>query len=111
MPLARSCSSAKAAPLQTPPLPPPPLPKAQDVELGGETTFPHIPAPGGDNGPAFSDCARKFLAVKPKKGTAVLFHSMDLEGGLNELSFHEACPVIKGEKWSAPTCQSPLPPA
>lgn len=29
-----------------------------DVEEGGETTFPRIPAPGGDNGPGFSECAR-----------------------------------------------------
>jgi hypothetical protein len=32
-------------------------------------TFPMIPAPGGQNPQGFSDCARKVLAVKPKKGT------------------------------------------
>lgn len=30
-------------------------------------TFPLIPAPGGEN-VGFSECARKHLAVKPKKG-------------------------------------------
>lgn len=29
-----------------------------DVEEGGETVFPNVPAPGGDNGPEFSECAR-----------------------------------------------------
>jgi hypothetical protein len=29
--------------------------------------FPFIPAPGGEN-EGFSECARKYLAVKPKKG-------------------------------------------
>ncbi|PRW56888.1 putative prolyl 4-hydroxylase 4 [Chlorella sorokiniana] len=73
-----------------------------DVEEGGETTFPNIPAPGGDNGPEFSDCARKVLAVKPRKGDAVLFHSIKPTGELERLSLHSACPVIKGVKWSAP---------
>lgn len=30
--------------------------------------FPYIPAPGGGNDESFSDCARDYLAVKPKKG-------------------------------------------
>jgi prolyl 4-hydroxylase len=73
-----------------------------DVEEGGETTFPNIPAPGGDNGPSFSDCARPHLAAKPKKGDAVLFHSIKPSGELERRSLHTACPVIKGVKWSAP---------
>ena len=43
-----------------PPLPallPPPLP----------AVFPNIPAPGGDNGPDYSPCARHLLAAKPIK--------------------------------------------
>ena len=51
-----------------------------DTEEGGETVFPNIPAPGGDNGPTFSECARYHLAAKPKKGTAVLFHSIKASG-------------------------------
>lgn len=43
--------------------------------------FPNIPAPGGDNGPEYSKCARKHLAAKPRKGTAVLFHSIKTTGG------------------------------
>eukprot|EP00887_Chlorella_sp_A99_P000185 scaffold13.g185.t1 len=73
-----------------------------DVEEGGETCFPNIPAPGGDNGPEFSECARHVLAAKPKKGNAVLFHSIKPTGELERRSLHTACPVIKGVKWSAP---------
>lgn len=73
-----------------------------DVEEGGETVFPNIPAPDGDNGPEFSECARYHLAAKPKKGSAVLFHSIQPSGELERRSLHTACPVIKGVKWSAP---------
>ena len=73
-----------------------------DVEEGGETVFPNIPAPDGDNGPQFSECARYHLAAKPKKGNAVLFHSIKPTGELEPRSLHTACPVIKGVKWSAP---------
>uniref|UniRef100_A0A383VPY4 procollagen-proline 4-dioxygenase n=1 Tax=Tetradesmus obliquus TaxID=3088 RepID=A0A383VPY4_TETOB len=66
----------------------------QDVEEGGETTFPLLPAPGGLNPPEFSNCARSVLAVKPKKGTALLFHSMTTSGKLEERSLHEACPPL-----------------
>lgn len=69
------------------------------LEEGGETVFPKIPAPNGIN-PQFSDCARHALAVKPKKGDAILFHSMKYTGEIEERSMHGACPVIKGEKWS-----------
>jgi len=73
-----------------------------DVEEGGETMFPNIPAPGGTNGPEFSECARRNLAAKPKKGNAVLFHSIKPTGELERRSMHTACPVIRGVKWSAP---------
>lgn len=74
-------------------------------EEGGETAFPNIPAPGGDNGPDYSECARYFLAAKPVKGSAVLFHSFRLDGTLERRSLHTACPVIRGIKWSAPKVQ------
>ncbi len=64
--------------------------------------FPNVPAPNGDNGPEFSECARYHLAAKPKKGNAVLFHSIKPNGDLEKRSLHTACPVIKGVKWSAP---------
>jgi prolyl 4-hydroxylase len=50
----------------------------------------------------FSDCARKGLAVKPVKGDAVLFFSLHVNGVPDPLSLHGSCPVIEGEKWSAP---------
>lgn len=37
--------------------------------------FPKIPAPGGVN-PTYSECGRYALAVKPKKGDAILFVSI-----------------------------------
>lgn len=61
-----------------------------DVEEGGETVFPNIPAPGGDNGPTFSECARHHLAAKPAKGSAVLFHSIKPSGELERRSLHTA---------------------
>lgn len=73
-----------------------------DVEEGGETVFPNIAAPGGINGPEFSECARHHLAVKPKKGNAVLFHSIKPTGDLERRSLHTACPVIRGVKISMP---------
>jgi hypothetical protein len=48
----------------------------------------------------WSECASRFLAVKPNKGDAILFHSMKPNGELEERSMHGACPVISGEKWS-----------
>lgn len=62
--------------------------------------FPNIPAPGGEN-PGFSECARYHLAAKPRKGDAILFHSIQPRGALERKSLHTACPVIKGVKWSA----------
>ncbi|GIL57151.1 hypothetical protein Vafri_12453 [Volvox africanus] len=70
-----------------------------ETEEGGETVFPKIPAPGGINS-GFSECAKYNLAVKPRKGDAILFHSMKTNGQLEERSLHGACPVIKGEKFS-----------
>jgi len=73
-----------------------------DVEEGGETVFPKVPAPNGDNGPLFTECARYHLAAKPRKGDAVMFHSMKPNGQLEERSMHTACPVTRGIKWSMP---------
>lgn len=65
-----------------------------DTEEGGETVFPNIPAPGGEN-VGFSECARYHLAAKPRRGDAVLFHSIKPNGELEPRSLHSACPVIK----------------
>nr|CAB3452250.1 unnamed protein product [Digitaria exilis] len=73
------------------------------VDKGGETVFPN--AKGWESQPkddTFSECAQKGLAVKPVKGDAVLFFSLHVDGVPDPLSLHGSCPVIKGEKWSAP---------
>jgi len=41
-------------------------------------------------------------AVKPVKGDAVLFFGLHVDGEPDPLSLHGSCPVIQGEKWSAP---------
>ncbi|KAJ1696985.1 hypothetical protein LUZ63_005497 [Rhynchospora breviuscula] len=69
---------------------------SDDVE-GGETHFPLA-------GEAECSCGGKMvkgLCVKPNKGDAVLFWSMDLNGESDPKSVHGGCPVLKGEKWSA----------
>ncbi|KAL5198286.1 hypothetical protein ABZP36_001798 [Zizania latifolia] len=73
------------------------------VEKGGETVFPN--AEGWESQPkddTFSECAHRGLAVKPVKGDAVLFFSLHVDGVPDPLSLHGSCPVIQGEKWSAP---------
>lgn len=71
-----------------------------DVEEGGETVFALLPqkaaaAPGTQ----LSECASKGLAIKPKRGTALLFHNLTPEGKLEPRSLHAGCPVTKGSKW------------
>jgi len=70
-----------------------------DVEEGGETVFPNVPAPEGQ-GPR-SECGAKGLSVPPRKGDAVLFWSLDPEGREDPDSLHGGCPVLAGTKWSA----------
>lgn len=53
-----------------------------DVEAGGETTFPL--------------CG---LAVAPRKGSAVYFAYTDAQSRTDPLSFHAGAPVQRGEKW------------
>ncbi|KAG7026278.1 putative prolyl 4-hydroxylase 4 [Cucurbita argyrosperma subsp. argyrosperma] len=48
-----------------------------------------------------SDCARKGIAVKPKKGDALLFFSLEPNAIPDTRSLHGGCPVLEGEKWSA----------
>ncbi|XP_078149721.1 putative prolyl 4-hydroxylase 7 [Carex rostrata] len=75
-----------------------------DVKFGGETVFPQ--AELGllqEKDETWSDCAKKGLAVKPVKGDAVLFFSLNPDGTTDSRSLHGSCPVIEGEKWSAPT--------
>jgi prolyl 4-hydroxylase len=73
-----------------------------DVEEGGETVFPaSADKPYANGGGAWSDCARRGVAVKPRQGDAILFFSLDLKQQLDSASLHAGCPVIKGVKWSA----------
>jgi prolyl 4-hydroxylase len=49
-----------------------------------------------------SECAADTpLHVHPKKGDAVLFFSLHVDGRLDPSSLHGGCPVVAGEKWSA----------
>ncbi|KAK9842984.1 hypothetical protein WJX74_005333 [Apatococcus lobatus] len=72
---------------------------------GGETAFPvgsswlH-PSLAGKFGP-FSPCAEQHLAVKPRKGMALLFYSLKPTGESDYSSMHTGCPVIEGIKWTA----------
>ncbi|XP_052724618.1 probable prolyl 4-hydroxylase 3 [Vigna angularis] len=74
-----------------------------DVEEGGETVFPTAIA-NFSSVPWWNDlsqCARKGLSVKPKRGDALLFWSMRPDASLDPSSLHGGCPVIKGNKWSS----------
>ena len=61
-----------------------------------------VPAPPSQTPGNFSECAMKGLAVKPKKGTVVAFWHIQPDGRFDAKSLHGSCPVIEGEKWSAP---------
>ncbi|WOK93963.1 putative prolyl 4-hydroxylase 6 [Canna indica] len=74
-----------------------------DVERGGETVFPNAEGASSQHkDETWSECARNGLAVKPHKGDAVLFFSLHINGTTDPASLHGSCPVIEGEKWSAP---------
>ncbi|QCD91151.1 prolyl 4-hydroxylase [Vigna unguiculata] len=74
-----------------------------DVEEGGETVFPA--AKGNFSSVPWwnelSDCGKKGLSIKPKRGDALLFWSMKPDAALDPSSLHGGCPVIKGNKWSS----------
>lgn len=74
-----------------------------DVEEGGETVFPDSPTtPPAEEAATFSDCAKKGLGVKPRKGDAILFFSLKPDGKTRDIaSLHAGCPVVKGVKWIA----------
>ena len=49
-----------------------------------------------------AECGRKGIAVKPKKGSALLFWSLAPDSKTKDMtSLHGGCPVLKGDKWSA----------
>jgi len=50
----------------------------------------------------FTDCAKQGLAVKPAKGDALFFLSIQADGNsMDELSLHTSCPVTVGSKYVA----------
>jgi prolyl 4-hydroxylase len=69
------------------------------VEEGGETVFPW--SEPKVTGPQWSECAKEGLAVKPVRGDAVMFFSLNPDGTEDPTSLHGSCPTVKGEKWSA----------
>lgn len=78
----------------------------QDTEDGGETAFPQGSEWADESMPErfgpFSECARGHVAVKPKKGMALLFYSLSLDAKVQDsASMHTGCPVLSGTKWSA----------
>ncbi|KAH9305078.1 hypothetical protein KI387_009482, partial [Taxus chinensis] len=64
---------------------------------GGETNFPLA----GDMECSCGGKMVKGVCVKPKKGDAVLFWSMGLDGSVDPKSIHGGCEVLEGVKWSA----------
>jgi prolyl 4-hydroxylase len=49
-----------------------------------------------------AECGRRGIAVKPRKGSALLFWSLSPDGKTKDMtSLHGGCPVLKGDKWSA----------
>lgn len=76
-----------------------------DVEKGGETVFPNAEDPPRRRASStvddLSECAKKGIAVKPRRGDALLFFSLTPDAVPDPNSLHAGCPVIEGEKWSA----------
>lgn len=90
-----------------------------DTESGGETTFPKARKPPDFDAfessestidasstarpsTGWSDCAKRSgVPVRSEQGDAVLFWSLTDAYELDPGSLHGACPVLKGEKWTA----------
>ncbi|XP_072980210.1 probable prolyl 4-hydroxylase 4 [Typha angustifolia] len=76
-----------------------------DVAKGGETVFPSAEESSRHRKHAkddtLSECGQHGIAVKPRKGDALLFFSLHPDATTDPKSLHAGCPVIEGEKWSA----------
>ncbi len=51
------------------------------------------------------------LAIKPRRGTAVIFYNHDAEGAPEPMAVHAGCRVVEGEKWAANQWVTLRPPA
>ena len=74
-----------------------------DVESGGETAFPKSrsfseaePGAAGE----LSECGRRGVSVRPRRGSVLLFYSLDPRGKPSEYAQHTGCPVLTGTKWT-----------
>ncbi|CAI5939811.1 unnamed protein product [Closterium sp. NIES-64] len=72
-----------------------------NVEKGGETAFPESEEDTVVKDDSWSDCGKKGIAAKPRKGDALLFFSLHPDTSFDRSSLHAGCPVLAGEKWSA----------
>ena len=82
-----------------------------DVEEGGETVFP-LGTPLGGQSPDKSGVTEenacelavkgdpRVVAVKPRRGDALLFFDAHLNGEMDVHSKHAGCPVLRGTKWT-----------
>eukprot|EP01023_Acetabularia_acetabulum_P065302 TRINITY_DN8627_c0_g1_i6.p2 TRINITY_DN8627_c0_g1~~TRINITY_DN8627_c0_g1_i6.p2 ORF type:complete len:233 (+),score=27.24 TRINITY_DN8627_c0_g1_i6:493-1191(+) len=74
-----------------------------DVQEGGETVFPNSKWASGQviEQVDVSDCAKGLVGAKPRKGDALLFHSLKQGTTENDIhSRHRGCPVLKGIKYT-----------
>ncbi|KAK3247778.1 hypothetical protein CYMTET_42735 [Cymbomonas tetramitiformis] len=74
------------------------------VEEGGETVFPFsewIDDEREEESQGFSECGKRGVAAKPKKGDMLMFWSITLKHTIDPASMHAGCPVLRGEKWTA----------
>ena len=76
-----------------------------EVEEGGETAMPlaHPIDEGSQHLENPSKCAaRGGIAVRPRKGDALLMWDMGLDGKTEDrATLHASCPTLKGTKWTA----------
>ncbi|KAG2449396.1 hypothetical protein HYH02_005546 [Chlamydomonas schloesseri] len=76
-----------------------------EVDGGGETNLP-LADPIDKEAqtlPDASPCGAKYgISVKPRKGDALLFFDMNIEGAKGDRkALHASCPTLKGMKWTA----------
>ncbi|KAF8040585.1 hypothetical protein BT93_B2724 [Corymbia citriodora subsp. variegata] len=68
-----------------------------NVTQGGEILFPESEL----NGKSWSDCGKSDDILRPTKGDAILFFSLNLDASPDMRSAHARCPVLEGEMWCA----------